>query len=92
MTDPPPTEPGLHHVATRSDQTIGWNLDPTGRFPLRWYDGDGWTAQIFDGEAMKTDPEPLPRGLRTSGLWSLLLFLLPGVILLLMISLAIKGM
>jgi hypothetical protein len=27
----------------------GWYLDPTGRFPLRWYDGEQWTPQALDG-------------------------------------------
>jgi Protein of unknown function (DUF2510) len=78
-------------MVERNEGKIGWNPDPTGRYPLRWFDGTGWTAQIFDGENMGNDSELLPRGLRLAGLPSLLLFLVPGLILLLMIALAIKG-
>jgi membrane protease YdiL (CAAX protease family) len=28
----------------------GWYRDPFGRFPARWWDGEGWTAYAADGE------------------------------------------
>jgi hypothetical protein len=37
----------------------GWFPDPSGRFPLRWFDGSQWTPQVLDGwQRPATDPLP----------------------------------
>jgi hypothetical protein len=34
----------------------GWYPDPTGRHQNRWFDGDDWTDQVADGQAVGVDP------------------------------------
>ncbi len=34
----------------------GWYPDPTGRHDHRWFNGDDWTDQVADGQAVGTDP------------------------------------
>jgi len=36
----------------------GWFPDPTGRFPLRYWDGATWTAAVSDGTSTGQDPMP----------------------------------
>lgn len=36
-----------------------WRPDPTGRHPLRWWDGTRWTEHVSDGHGhVSTDPDP----------------------------------
>lgn len=34
----------------------GWYPDPTNRHQNRWFDGNDWTDQVADGQAVSTDP------------------------------------
>ncbi len=34
----------------------GWYPDPTNRHQNRWFDGDDWTDQVADGQAVGVDP------------------------------------
>jgi hypothetical protein len=81
----------MEPTGTGREPAIGWNSDPTGRYPLRWFDGDGWSAEVFDGEQVVADRQAPPPGLHLGRIPGLFLFLLPGLILALMVTLAIKG-
>lgn len=35
-----------------------WHPDPTGRCPLRWWDGTRWTESVSDGTTVASDPVP----------------------------------
>ncbi|WCO65534.1 DUF2510 domain-containing protein [Iamia majanohamensis] len=35
-----------------------WHPDPTGRCPLRWWDGARWTDAVSDGSGVASDPVP----------------------------------
>lgn len=38
----------------------GWNPDPSGRYALRYFDGQRWTDDVSDGTgSMLKDPEPV---------------------------------
>jgi len=63
-----------------STTPAGWFPDPTGRFELRYWDGDGWSAHVsvagqasVDPQAVSTTPaaaaqaEPFPIGTDTPG-------------------------
>ncbi|MFG3686598.1 DUF2510 domain-containing protein [Micromonospora sp. NPDC047740] len=39
----------------------GWYPDPSGRQPVRWFDGDQWTAHVIDGR-QQPQLDPLPDG------------------------------
>jgi Septum formation len=40
--------------------TVGWGLDPFGRFAARYWDGNDWTDQVLDHDGhLGTDAEPL---------------------------------
>ena len=80
----------MESSATERGPGIGWNSDPTGRYPLRWFDGDGWSSEVFDGDQVVSDRQA-PPGLGFGRIPGMLLFLLPGLILVLMVTLAIKG-
>jgi uncharacterized protein YodC (DUF2158 family) len=80
----------IEPTVTDAPPAIGWNSDPTGRYPLRWFDGDGWSSEVFDGDQVVTD-RYAPPGLSFSRIPGMFLFLLPGLILALMLTLAIKG-
>jgi hypothetical protein len=70
--------------------SAGWNADPTGRHRARWHDGEGWTAQVSDGEGPLTDWQRLPPGRRRS-LSSLLIALTPGIVLAILVVFAVKS-
>lgn len=36
--------------------TRGWQRDPTGRYPFRYWDGQQWTDAVSTGAANGTDP------------------------------------
>jgi len=39
-----------------SDDTAGWQADPTGRHDHRYWDGTRWTENVSDGGVASTDP------------------------------------
>ena len=81
----------MQPTAADREPKIGWNSDPTGRYPLRWFDGDGWSTDVFDGHEVVTDRQAPAPGLRLGQIPGLFLILLPFIILALMVTLAIKG-
>ncbi|MEI8080817.1 MAG: DUF2510 domain-containing protein [Actinomycetes bacterium] len=49
----------------------GWFPDPSGRHQLRFFDGTGWRADVWDSGVYGSDPEgvppaPLPKGSGTT--------------------------
>jgi Protein of unknown function (DUF2510) len=34
----------------------GWYVDPTRRYPQRWWDGRGWTPHVSNGASTYIDP------------------------------------
>lgn len=70
---------------------LGWNRDPTGRNFLRWYDGDGWSADVSDGRTMFTDWSTVPLSTRRRSLFSMLVSLTPALVLLALVAFAIRN-
>ena len=50
---PPPSGPP---VAAPASVASGWYADPAGRFELRYWDGDRWTASVARDGRQTTDP------------------------------------
>lgn len=49
----------LHEdVAGPTDDVVrgNWASDPWGRYPYRWFDGENWSALVFDGTTQYLDP------------------------------------
>jgi hypothetical protein len=42
----------------------GWHIDPTGRFPLRWWDGAGWSDHVAAYDPLYRLPSPAVPGER----------------------------
>ena len=76
---------------TRPARPIGWHADPSGRHLLRWYDGDGWTAEVSDGRSILTDWSTMPPLAGARSLSSLLIPLTPGLVLLALVVVALHG-
>ncbi len=45
-------------VPAAAAPTGAWHPDPTGRCPLRWWDGTRWTEAVSDGAGVASDPVP----------------------------------
>ena len=43
-------------AATSAAAPAGWYADPSGRFELRYWDGDRWTEHVSRGGTQHTDP------------------------------------
>ena len=37
-------------------RAAGWQVDPTGRHQVRYWDGAGWTVHVADNGITGTDP------------------------------------
>lgn len=46
----------VHAVGVVLLNPPGWRPDPGGAHDLRYFDGNGWTEHVRDGEAASTDP------------------------------------
>jgi hypothetical protein len=51
----PPAQP-VQPQPTQPQVPAGWYSDPSGRFELRYWDGNGWTEHVARGGQQSTDP------------------------------------
>ncbi|MEL0283547.1 MAG: DUF2510 domain-containing protein, partial [Ilumatobacter sp.] len=49
-------EPATTSTAATPAVPSGWYADPSGRFELRYWDGDQWTEHVSRGGQQSTDP------------------------------------
>lgn len=63
--EPAPAEPAAYAPVSAPTQPAqpaqpqvpaGWYADPSGRFELRYWDGNGWTEHVARGGQQSTDP------------------------------------
>jgi hypothetical protein len=53
---PIPSPPALAGTAQAKAQPPAWHPDPSGRWPLRWWDGAGWTEHVANDGSQGVDP------------------------------------